>query len=72
MRVAGHSAEIRTGYLPNTRVVLPPNAAVEWLAPPPDSYPNSSCSNLGSDIDCLVKGSSFYPMHPGRFRDVNL
>ena len=33
MRVAGHSAEIRTDYLPNTRVVLPPNAAVEWLAP---------------------------------------
>jgi hypothetical protein len=33
VRVAGHSAEFRTDYLLNTRVVLPPNAAVEWLAP---------------------------------------
>jgi len=39
---------------------------------PPDSYSNSSCSNLGSDIDYLVKGSSFYPVHPSRFRDVNV
>jgi hypothetical protein len=33
VRVAGHSAEIRTDYLPNTHVALPPNTAVEWLAP---------------------------------------
>jgi len=31
--VAGHSAETRTDYLPNTRVVLPSNVAVECLAP---------------------------------------
>ena len=33
MRVAGHSAGIRTDYFPYTLTVLPPNAAVEWLAP---------------------------------------